>query len=121
VDGSGKCDAYETHDPSHSVIGVVFEIDEHDKANLDRIEGFGSGYEQKKVALTASTGETIVALTYYATTIDPELRPYIWYKHHVLTGAIENGLPEEYIEKIRAIESIEDPKPERHKREMGLY
>ena len=120
-DGSGKCDAHETQNAEHHVIGVVFEIAETDKPELDRKEGLGLGYEQKEVTLTASSGETISAITYYATNIDSKLKPYHWYKHHVLTGAKENGLPSEYVDKISSIESIPDPKLERHESEMAIY
>ncbi len=120
-DGSGKCDAQETNNLEHSVIGVVFEIAESEKSELDRKEGLGYGYEQKEVELTTPSGRIINASTYYATSIDPSLKPYHWYKHHVLTGAQENGLPGEYVERISIIESIADPKPERNQREMAIY
>jgi hypothetical protein len=61
------------------------------------------------------------AFTYYATHIDTDLRPYHWYKHHVLTGAIEHQLPNSYLEKISRIVSIPDPHLGRHKREMMIY
>ena len=120
-DGSGKCDACKTNNPKHFVIGVVFEIDESEKSDLDRKEGLGYGYEEKEVTLISLSGEKISALTYYATSIDSELKPYHWYKHHVLTGAKENELPAEYIEKINSIESVADIKPERHESEMAIY
>jgi hypothetical protein len=120
-DSSGKCDAHETSNPEHFLIGVVFEISETDKAELDQLEGLGNGYEQKEVSLTTVSGEIINAITYYATHIDPELKPYHWYKHHVLTGAKENRLPEEYIKKISMITSITDPNQERHEGEMAIY
>ncbi len=120
-DGSGKCDAHETNSSEHFVIGVVFEIAESEKQDLDKKEGLGYGYKQKEVTLTSVSGESISAITYCATNIDPERKPYHWYKHHVLTGAKENGLPVEYIEKISSIESAADPKLERHKREMEIY
>ena len=120
-DGSAKCDAHETNNLEHSVIGVVFDIAESDKPELDRKEGLGNGYNQKEVSVTTVSGETITAITYYATNIDSELKPYHWYKHHVLTGANENGLPKKYVEKISNIESIPDPMPERHEREMAIY
>ncbi len=121
TDGSAKCDAHETNNPEHAVVGVVFEIAETDKRLLDRKEGLGYGYEQKVVTLTASCGATLRATTYYATHIDCDLQPYHWYKHHVLTGANENALPDEYVEKLRIIDSIADPKPERHVQEMAIY
>lgn len=120
-DGSGKCDAHETNNPEHSVIGVVFEIEESEKQSLDRKEGLGYGYQQKQVTLTSVSGESISAITYYATKIGSDLKPYNWYKHHVITGAKENELPVEYIDKINSIESITDPKPERHASEMAIY
>jgi len=120
-DGSGKCDAHETNNPEHAIIGVVFEIAESEKQNLDRKECLGYGYEQKEVMLTSASGQSIRAITYYATNISSDLKPYHWYKHHVLTGAKENGLPVKYIEMISRIDSVTDPKPERHEREMAIY
>ena len=120
-DGSGKCDAYETKDHEHAVIGVVFEIAVSEKPALDRKEGLGYGYEEKSIELIAKSGEIIRASTYYATNLNPGLKPYKWYKHHVLTGAQENELPEIYVEKIQTIESINDPNSERHEIEMAIY
>ena len=47
-DGSGKCDALETNNSEHFVIGVVFKISETDKSELDRKEGLGFEYEEKR-------------------------------------------------------------------------
>lgn len=120
-DGSAKCDAFETGNPGHSILGVVFDIDRTEKRALDRVEGLGVGYEEKEVLLTDHTGGAIRASTYYATSIDSALTPYQWYKHHVLTGALENGLPENYVRRIEAIASTSDPQQERHEREMAIY
>ena len=103
------------------VIGVVFEISGSRKHKPDRKEGLGSSYEEKTIELIAQSGETINASTYYATNIDPYIKPYKWYKHHVLTGAQENGLPNTYVTQIESIESIDDPDPERHESEMTIY
>ena len=121
IDGSGKCDAFFTNDPSDKIVGVVFEIDETEKTALDKKEGLGNGYDEKKVLLTEINGGEISALTYIASNIDESLKPYQWYKHHVLMGAKENGLPDDYIQKICDIEAIEDPNMERHEREMAIY
>jgi hypothetical protein len=120
-DGSGKCDAYKTNDESDLVIGVIYAIAESEKQDLDRKEGLGYGYEEKMVELIVDSGETIKATTYYATNIGTGLNPYIWYTHHVLTGARENRLPNEYVKKIENVESIFDPKPERHEKEMAIH
>jgi len=120
-DGSGKCDATATGSAHDTVIGVVFDISRSEKPLLDRKEGLGYGYEEKIVALTSTEGTTMEAATYYATHIDSTLKPYHWYKKHVMTGARENGLPEPYIRTISSIDSIADPKLKRHKAELAIY
>jgi len=121
LDGSGKCDAYETGKDDHQIMGVVFELAKLEKPKLDIKEGLGKGYEEKLVNLVSQSGEHIEALTYYATSIDKTKKPYHWYKQHVINGAEEFGLPEEYIEKIRSTESIVDNEPGRHELELSIY
>jgi hypothetical protein len=48
-------------------------------------------------------------LTYVATEFASGLKPYDWYRGLVLAGALEHGLPEEYVEKIVATRSAPDP------------
>ena len=108
-DGSGKCDAYQTNNENDILYGVIFKMDENDKPSLDRAEGLGYGYEQKMVSVhSENDGKEIEAITYYATNIKDGLQPYHWYKNFVLEGAIENALPEEYVEIIRNVESMND-------------
>ncbi|MGI9295941.1 MAG: gamma-glutamylcyclotransferase family protein [Pseudomonadales bacterium] len=120
-DGSAKCDAFETRDQNSIVIGVVFEVSEPEKLELDRVEGLGFGYDEKIVVVTSTNGESMKASTYYATDIEPSRKPYHWYKEHVVRGAKENGLPAHYVENIATIESVADPKPGRHESEMAIY
>lgn len=120
-DGSGKCDAFETGNLDDLVCGVLYELPLGAKSELDRHEGLGNGYEQKEVEILTESGQVLTALTYYATHIQPGLAPYHWYKHHVLAGAREHGLPELYIRAIAAIPSCADPREERYRREMALY
>ncbi|GAB4354045.1 MAG: gamma-glutamylcyclotransferase family protein [Methylohalobius sp. ZOD2] len=120
-DGSSKCDAHETGNEAHAVMGVVFDIFETEKPYLDSVEGLGHSYEEKTIEVATPSGETLEAFTYYAVSIDSTLFPYHWYKHHVLTGAREYGLPESYIARIGLVESISDPQPDRHEREMAIY
>lgn len=119
-DGSAKCDAEETGHPDDRVIGVIYEIDDAEKPDLDRHEALGLGYDEKQVELTTGS-DRVRAWMYYATCINNALKPFHWYKDHVLIGARENGLPAEYIAQIEAVESIDDPKPERHRRELSIY
>lgn len=120
-DGSAKCDAYATGDPSHQVIGVVFELEAAEKPALDIAEGLGLGYQEKTADAIARGGHVLSARTYYATHIDPHLHPFVWYKYHVLTGGRENGLPAAYLLRIEEVMAVPDPLDERHRREMAIY
>jgi len=120
-DGSAKCDAMETGHRDHRIYGVLFDIAEHEKPVLDRYEGLGHGYEVKDVIVKLNTGPVVEAYTYYATIIDPALKPLNWYKEHVVRGARENALPENYIRAIEAIEFLEDTDIERRDRELSIY
>lgn len=120
-DGSAKCDACHTGNDSHFVMGVLYDILPAEKSHLDRVEGVGYGYEQKQVVVEALDGGSVEAFTYYATLIDPSLRPFGWYHLHVLTGAREHRLPERYVCEIMAVDILEDPDAARHAREISIY
>jgi gamma-glutamylcyclotransferase len=120
-DVSAKCDAYYTGDPEHFVIGVLYEIHPEEKPILDKVEGLGAGYEIKDVSIKLDDGSSTEAFTYCATHIDADLKPFDWYREHVLVGAKENSLPEDYIQAIEAIEFIKDKDTERRARELSIY
>jgi len=120
LDGSGKADAYETGRATDEVWGVVYEIDPAEKPDLDKAEGLGAGYDEKTVTLESDDGREIVALAYVATDIDPDLVPYGWYKAHVVRGARQHGLPEEYVRRIEVQASSDDPKQDRVRRERSV-
>jgi len=120
-DGSAKCDVRHSGDPAHFVIGVLYEIHPDDMPELDRIEGLGSGYETKDVLIRLDDGSPVEAFTYYATRINADLKPFDWYKEHVLAGARENAFPEKYIRAIEKIEFVEDTDVERRSRELSIY
>ena len=106
-DGSGKCDVAFAGARSTAVVwGVLYRIDCAEKADLDRIEGLGVGYDEHEVVVVTEAGE-IAARTYVARpgAVDPALRPRQWYKAHVLAGAREHGLPAPYVEMIERVEA----------------
>jgi hypothetical protein len=76
VDGSGKCDAYETNRVEDCLAGIVYKIAPFHRNRLDRIERVGSGYEPKEVKINTLSGDEVVAFTYYATRINRHLHPY---------------------------------------------
>ena len=70
-----------------------------------------------------SVGRRRKVLTYLAApeAIDDNLKPYGWYKDHVLISATEHGLPEDYVaEFIEAALAIEDPDLARDQRERAI-
>lgn len=121
VDNSGKCDAYETGSDSDFVLGVLYEIEDSEKQHLDDAEGLGGGYAEKCVNVTGPSGRRETAVVYYATCIDESLRPYTWYKRHVLEGAREAGLDAGYVSIIEAQPAVEDPRRERERKQLEIY
>jgi hypothetical protein len=119
-DGSAKCDAYCTGSESDLMVGVLFDVSQSEKGNLDRAEGLGYGYEEKEIMVTTDSGLQ-KAVAYFATDIDSNMKPYDWYKNHVLVGARENDLPKDYIKMIEAVESIADQNKEREEKEFSIY
>ena len=105
-DGSGKADAEHTGDARDRVHGVVFEITAADKKSLDKFEGKGYAEEVTRVL---TTGGTIESVTYIAVRKDSALRPTPVYKALVVAGAVEHHLPPDYVERLRAVATTEDP------------
>ncbi|TVR26077.1 MAG: gamma-glutamylcyclotransferase [Balneolaceae bacterium] len=120
-DGSGKCDAFYTRNPDDYILGVLYEISVSDKRTLDNKEGLGYGYSDKNVTLFDGSGRKTEAFTYFATGVDPSLKPFSWYKQHVLKGAREASFPESYKEKIDAVKEIRDPDKQRAARQLSVY
>ncbi len=120
-DGSAKCDAFETENPAHFVLGSLFTIDAATKPQLDQVEGLGYGYEEKWVTVIDGSGQRFEAFTYCATSIDQSLKPFSWYLNHVLVGARECGVPAGYLARIEQIEYIEDPDILRDQRERAIH
>ena len=119
-DGSGKCDIVATGRDDVVVNGVLYEIDADHRGALDDAEGLGDGYEIKLVNVFSAT-ISCRAFTYFATAIDPVLRPYTWYLQHVLNGARENRLPADYIARIAAVPAIVDPDHRRAAAERAIH
>jgi len=118
-DGSGKCDAEATGKPTDRVYGVMFEIALTDKAALDKAESLGIGYVEEQVEVVTCAGY-VQLHTYIAIKKKASLRPYHWYKAIAIAGAVEHGLPSDYVEWLGAVESIEDPNAERRAKHEAL-
>ena len=119
-DGSGKCDCAPASDSNAVVWGCVFEVAERDRATLDRAEGKGYGYDAATIEVETPSG-IVVAHTYLATRKSHHLKPFDWYKQHVMVGAKEAALPENYIARIVGAAAVPDPDDERRRRELAIY
>jgi hypothetical protein len=97
IDGSGKGNIEHTGNPNNMVYGVVYEFDKSEKSKLDNAE---KGYDEITVTVSTPKGE-IKAYAYYSTNTDNTLKPTASYKKYVVDGAKENGLPKDYIKKLR--------------------
>lgn len=106
-DKSGKCDLEATGNPQDRAYGVLFKVNVKDKATLDAAEGLGIGYSEANIQVVTATG-VYTALTYVASYREDPLLPYQWYKASVTAGAVEHGLPYEYIEWLRTFEAKPD-------------
>ena len=81
----------------------------------------GQRFADKSIELITKSGQALSGFTYYALIIDETMIPYHWYKEHVLRGAMEHELPEEYVESIRQTPSKMDPDYIRRERELAIY
>lgn len=109
-DGSAKANIIQTGNTGDHVWGVVHKLHLENRQVLDRIEGLGNGYDHHSLAMNLN-GYSLEVLAYMAT--DPRYvgddEPFCWYHQYVLQGALENGFPDYYVEKIRRRTFRNDP------------
>jgi gamma-glutamylcyclotransferase (GGCT)/AIG2-like uncharacterized protein YtfP len=119
TDGSSKANIIKTSNDDDIVWGVIFEIDDSEKPNLDEYE---RGYNESTLSFLDSENNPHQAQVYIAdeSAINEDLLPYDWYKEYIVSGAKENDLPQEYIEKLEAINFIEDTDTERCNKNLGV-
>ena len=88
-----------------SVWGVLYEIDTAVQIVLDEKEGLGIAYQHLDCIAWWEGEHQYPALTYTVIDkADPELHPSPAYKQTLLEGALENGLPADYLAFLLKIE-----------------
>ena len=86
------------------VWGVLYEITIPESARLDRSEGVHrGGYTRESVSVTTRDGETREAFTYRSWRGDQSRKPSRRYLGLLLAGAREHGLPDDYVQSLRAL------------------
>lgn len=118
-DNSAKCNALYTGDTRDILYGVLYGINAAEKQILDQIEG--PRYDNCQIEVTALCGRTYNAYCYVANTTDNSLLPFDWYVKHVLTGAIEAQLPDNYLAQIKQQAVISDSDHMRAAKEFSIY
>jgi hypothetical protein len=97
-------------DPEAIVLGVLYRISEDDLAHIDLTEGVLIGNYQR-VPVTVElhgTVETVDAFTLTCEQSDPTLKPSTRYMALLIAGAIEHGLPTDYVDWLRAVPACEE-------------
>jgi gamma-glutamylcyclotransferase len=118
-DGSGKCDAYRTGNPTDTLYGVVYSLTRVQQDMLDEFEG--PGYASQNVSVrTRSDLLTAYAYVAHSEQVQADLQPFGWYKSIVLAGARAHALPAHYIESIAAVGSLPDPDPDRDSHHLAM-
>ncbi|MBN8718623.1 MAG: gamma-glutamylcyclotransferase [Sediminibacterium magnilacihabitans] len=121
-DGSTKANIIKTNISDNLVWGVLFTIDNTEKSLLDKAEGLGLGYNEDTLTFFDETNNPYAAQIYIADSkaIDDGLFPYDWYKEFIVSGAIQNKLPTEYISQLQSIICIRDPDEERRTKNYSI-
>ena len=92
--------------------GVLYEVSDADCARLDRVEGVHTGgYVRRSVQLQITNDRTVTAMTYVAGAryVDASRVPFDWYRDLVIAGAIEHGLPANYVDELMRVPVVSDP------------
>lgn len=121
-DGSAKANIIKTDNLAELVWGVLLTIDSDEKALLDKAEGLGKGYNEDTLIFFDETNNPYPAQVYIADSnvINNNLLPYDWYKEFIVTGAIQNELPADYILQLQSIICSRDNDEERRTKNYSI-
>jgi hypothetical protein len=104
----GQSFANVVRDAAEHVYGVAYEITAADLAHVDLTEGVLIGnYARVEIEVeTLGAPERFAAFTLTSERRDDTLRPSLRYMSLLVEGALEHGLPSEWIERLRAVPAV---------------
>jgi hypothetical protein len=100
-DGTGKANLVPA--AGERAWGVAWKLVEAHWETLDRFE---PGYQREIFRLERSDGTVLDAHAYLFDPGGPVLAPSRDYVEHLISGSLEHGLPDHYIETIRATSGL---------------
>jgi gamma-glutamylcyclotransferase (GGCT)/AIG2-like uncharacterized protein YtfP len=99
--------------PDEHVWGVIYDMDPADLIALDGYEGYNpqrafelNNYNRKQVRILRDREDPVECLTYVATVQPGEFFPSVHYHGLIHSGAIENGIPDAYVQKLVQIPTL---------------
>ena len=115
ADGSGEANLVSS---AHSEIvwGVMWTLPIGAEKVLDSIE---NGYHRVEVIVFNVSGMTYRAFAYFANRdmeSPGDMIMFDWYRSHLLVGALEHGLPENYLTVLESLPWRTDPDDERKRK-----
>jgi len=123
MDNSGKGHIQATGNHDDCVYGAVYTLTSQQLQQLHKFEGGGYQCEVLDVNIESHSQRSCLScFTYIAKPghIDAGLQPFHWYKEIVLMGASYHRFPADYISKIAAAISTQDPHPARRQNHEAL-
>ena len=94
-------------DRASKVWGSVFDLSDEDLHELDAYEGVPLAYYRKRIAVVGTDGRPVDAWCYFVSSKEPESLPSTRYWNAIVQGAVEVGLPGDYIAFLRACPHID--------------
>jgi gamma-glutamylcyclotransferase (GGCT)/AIG2-like uncharacterized protein YtfP len=91
-------------EPGAEVWGALYDVGPDDVASLDQYEGVPRAYRREAVRVLDDGGVEREALCYVANQTG-HFAPSKMYLGLIVNGAVEHGLPEEYVAALRATET----------------
>jgi gamma-glutamylcyclotransferase (GGCT)/AIG2-like uncharacterized protein YtfP len=96
-----------TPDLNDSVFGVLYKVTEDDLITLDRFEGVKVGaYFRKQIDVLLPDGNQVEATIYQSNPMPETKLPSEEYLGHLIQGAQEHNLPQEYIDRLKSFPTL---------------
>ena len=97
-------------DSGATAFGVVYDITEDDLKIMDGYEGHPHDYVRAEISVTPLEGDAFACWSYFATPQEgAPFLPVSAYLARMLSGAEAHGLPQDYIDALKAQKVLEKP------------